>query len=95
MRTALGKSEGIRFSPKNRHLLTLARTFAQGMHGASLLYNLIAAERVAERPNAAAHDEADTLAKNYADQLEKWPKKVDFEVLDPWRDLRRRAGHRP
>lgn len=85
------------FSPQSLHLLTLAEGFAWGMQGASLLYNLMAAERAAMRPNAAKHGAAEALVEKYSGHLEDWATKVDFDAWQPDAiyDAVRRTGRNP
>lgn len=74
-------------SKENREILRHAERFSTMMYGASLLYNLMLAERAKDRPKAKMHPEAARLSEDYEDGIRRWSDEMKSLAFDDW-DLR-------
>jgi len=82
-------------SNTNRTLLRHAERYSTVMHGALLFYNLLLAQRAAQRPNAKRHGDAGELVKDYRSRIEDWRGELDGLAIKQWDldDLFRHVGN--
>ena len=75
---------GDTISDSNRAILRHAERFSGVMYGASLLYNLLLAFRVADRPNAKRHADAAELTAYYRASIEDWKSDLESLSVNDW-----------
>ncbi|MBW0365851.1 DUF6361 family protein [Ensifer adhaerens] len=71
-------------SKENREILRHAERFSTMMYGASLLYNLMLAERAKDRSKAKMHPAAAGLLDEYEDGIRRWSAEMESLAFDDW-----------